>query len=384
MIKIIIWGFAIRFFVAVWNGFFGPSFGADGGDALSFHIGAVYYSGNLSFDEFKIGSFYSYVLGIFYFLVNDSLFFGSLLSCIAWLFSAVLLHRSMKLITMELSSQRLAMLFYVLFPSSIFFTSVTLREPYQLLFVNMAVYAALKVYIQKSFVHWSMLLVAVVGMGVLHGALLLFGPLFLIGLTMMIMLRRRSGFSFVKLAVITPILAISVFYGWPLFSAVSYNLEDGFASSVESFQYGALSTAARGNYRDDVSISGMLDLLLFLPLSLFQYFFEPMPWRRLAVVDLPLLMENVIRAWLIWKAVTGLRVMPLHNRRAVLFVFIAFLVIEVIWSVGTINWGTAARHHIPSFGLLLISAFAFSRRAHYRRSSLSLRRHKRHVFPARV
>ena len=43
------------------------------------------------------------------------------------------------------------MLVYALLPSSIIVTSVTLREPYQLLLVNLAILAALKIYWNKSF-----------------------------------------------------------------------------------------------------------------------------------------------------------------------------------------------------------------------------------------
>ena len=32
---------------------------------------------------------------------------------------------------------------------------------------------------------------------------------------------------------------------------------------------------------------------------------------------------------------------------------------EVIWALGTVNWGSAARHHVPAMGLLLIGSLAF-------------------------
>lgn len=34
--------------------------------------------------------------------------------------------------------------------------------------------------------------------------------------------------------------------------------------------------------------------------------------------------------------------------------------LEMIWSIGTINWGTAIRHHLPVWGLLLLAAYAAS------------------------
>ncbi|MEQ1711209.1 MAG: hypothetical protein ABL908_07400, partial [Hyphomicrobium sp.] len=35
-----------------------------------------------------------------------------------------------------------------------------------------------------------------------------------------------------------------------------------------------------------------------------------------------------------------------------------FLVCETIWAVGTVNWGTALRHHLPALGCLLVAGLA--------------------------
>ena len=36
---------------------------------------------------------------------------------------------------------------------------------------------------------------------------------------------------------------------------------------------------------------------------------------------------------------------------------ISYLALESIWSLGTINWGSSIRHHLPSYGILLIMSF---------------------------
>jgi len=48
-------------------------------------------------------------------------------------------------------------------------------------------------------------------------------------------------------------------------------------------------------------------------------------------------------------------------KNAMFFIFISYFAIEVIFAQGTINWGTAVRHHIPGLGLLVLSAFAYSK-----------------------
>jgi hypothetical protein len=372
MVRNIIWfGFFARVGVAIWNGFFGPSFGAEL-DAASFHLRAVDYARSLELDSFSIGWFYSYALGIVYSITVSSLFLGSLLSCFAWLYSATLLKQIMLLLCFSRDDAFQAMRIYVFLPSAIFFTSVTLREPFQLMFVNLAIYSGLKIYLEGSARHWLVIMLAVIGMGVLHGGLFAFGLFVVISTMVLLTLRGRKGFSLAKLAVVAPLAGIGILYGLSLFASFSYNLNDGLGAAVESYQQGGLNTIARTNYKSSVEIDGALGLLLFFPVSFFQYLFEPMPWRVSALSDIAMLFENVIRAWLMWRAVAGLRTMPMRTRRVVLFVFLSALVLEAIWSLGTINWGTAARHHIPSLGILVIAAFAYSRASNKPRRSRHL------------
>ena len=67
--KFILIGFFLRFLVAIWNGFFGPSIGADG-DALLFHAIALEVSQLGLFDaKYNIGWMYSIFLGSIYLIV---------------------------------------------------------------------------------------------------------------------------------------------------------------------------------------------------------------------------------------------------------------------------------------------------------------------------
>jgi len=268
------------------------------------------------------------------------------------------------------------MLIYALIPTSLMYTSVTLREPFQLLFINLALYAALKIYFHRSNAHWLVLFLAVVGMGSLHGALLAFGIFIIAGTLFLLTSRNRKGVSFTKVVLVTPIVILCLFYGFELFmSLTSYGdrLDDGLSAAVQVYQEGTLSDAydARANYRTEVAVNnGLGGLILSLPSFLFQYLFEPMPWKMSSIVDVVILLENMLRFWLIWNALKYLvgiyRNKPMFvvhnsfgNGRFIFFIFLSYLVMETIWSLGTTNWGTAIRHHLPSLGLLLVMGFAY-------------------------
>lgn len=357
-------GFLLRLVVAVWNGFYGPSFGAEG-DATGMHEVAVAYSRTFEVDRFYLSLLYAYALGLIYYVTIPSLFLGSVLSCFAWLASAHVLLKTMRLLSIRRRQRFGAMFVYALLPSSILWTAVTLREPYQLLVVNVAIYAALKIFLHKANRHWITLFCAS-GIGlVLHGAVFAFGLFLLVATSAATLFRRPRRLPIRRLLVAAPFAVAVLVYGYSLFtSSYSYGIGDGMdlTSAIESYQRGGLSIDARTHYKSSVAIDGVTGLLLFVPVSLLQYLFEPMPWRISAVADGAPLLENVLRAWLISKALARLRHLRSARRISVLLVFASYLVLETIWSVGTVNWGTSARHHIPAIGLLVLAAYARMRK----------------------
>ena len=371
-VKLTLWlGFFLRLGNAFSNGFYGPSYGASD-DSLGFHLNAVQYSQNLVFDVFVLGNIYSYILGIFYFITTDHLFLGSALSALGWLASAFILLRIMRILSFKMSSQWRVMLIYALIPSSLMYTSVTLREPFQLLFINLALYAALKIYFHRSNAHWLVLFLAAAGMGMLHGALLVLAIFIIVGTLFLLTTRNRKGMSFTKVILVSPIVILCLFYGFSLFTTFSYGdrLEDGLSLAVQTYQEGTMAAEQRAGYRTDIEINGLGGLILSIPSFLFQYLFEPMPWKISSIVDVVVLLENMLRFWLIWNALKYLVGSYLNkpmfvarnffgNGRFIFFIFLSYLVMETIWSLGTNNWGTASRHHLPSLGLLLVAGFAY-------------------------
>ena len=71
--------------------------------------------------------------------------------------------------------------------------------------------------------------------------------------------------------------------------------------------------------------------------------------------DLILVFENVIRFLFYTIVICGFYFYKLFRNKEFIIIFSVFIINELIWSLGTNNWGTASRHHIPSIGLMLIS-----------------------------
>ena len=76
-------------------------------------------------------------------------------------------------------------------------------------------------------------------------------------------------------------------------------------------------------------------------------------------MDVILTLENILRGIMIFLGIKALFFTEEDNKKILLILLFAFLVLEFTWSVGTTNWGTASRHHVPSLGLLLLVGFIF-------------------------
>lgn len=357
MLKIyIFFGFTLRLINSFWNGFFGPSFGADS-DAQGYYFKAFDYSQSLKLDGFVTGDLYPYILGALFYISGPSLFVASLLSSLIWLASAYVLILVMKSLCVNKEHQALSMAVFAFLPSSVMFTSVTLREPYQLLFVNLAILSTLKIVLYKRNLYWVILLVSVVGMGVLHGALFVFGVYLVVSCIFLPNISGLKKLNPFKISFIALLVVFIVIYSSALFDAISYQLNDGLHSAVEAYQNSALGMDARSNYKTIVDVSSLYDLVISLPLTLLQYLFEPFPWHISSLVDYVSFFENLLKIYLIVNVIRVINSGSCLNLALTKWLFVSWVVLSLIWSIGTVNWGTSIRHQIPGFGFLILSAF---------------------------
>lgn len=351
---IIFTGIVLRLFVATWNGFIEPTIGADL-DALTFHKVAVAVASTKAMTPIFIGWVYAYVLGRIYAVTTPALFGGCLLSCLSWLASAIFLLKSMRLSNFRPKSRVRALLVYSFLPSSVLLTGVTLREPFQLMFVNMALFASLNIACNRSPWYWIVLLLSIAGMGVLHGALIVLGVFLFVGTAWLVLTQK----NLVWLRWVCRGLAlVGCLGGLALVDIMAYRLDDGVCAALQSFRSGAIE--GRASYQSWINIGRLEEMPFFVFVALIQYMNEPILRLNFSLVDLPVLIENCLRLWLFWRMLHTVFTKPTSiESRPVVFVLIAYLIIESVWAIGTTNWGTAVRHHIPSLGLLLFGAYYF-------------------------
>ena len=137
----------------------------------------------------------------------------------------------------------------------------------------------------------------------------------------------------------------------------SYRLEDGLGKAIQLFNENSLLIDARTTYKSYADIEGIWDFGLFFIVSLFQYIFEPFPWNISTAQDFALASEGALRGYLIYRALLILLRYRDTNRKVLFLIFFLYLTLTAIFAIGTSNWGSAARHHVPSLGLLLLASY---------------------------
>ena len=136
----------------------------------------------------------------------------------------------------------------------------------------------------------------------------------------------------------------------------------GLPSAVETYQNGLLiNSINRADMRIyPVSIFDYIDLLMFIPILIYDYFMQPFFSKIISAGDLLAFFENNLRALLIFSCVIFFwKIRPLTNFKYSFYLFFSYCFIEVVWALGTSNWGTALRHHTTAIPVLILFFVSF-------------------------
>ena len=338
---IILIGFAVRIFIA-----FYPLPITEQADAIAFHNASVDFATSSNILDLRLGWIYTSFLGLIYKYISTSIFIGNSVSCLAWLISAFFFFYSVKLITSRKEIIILGLVIYCFLPSSILFTSVTLREAYQLLFLNASFYFFLKLYFSTERKYFFGFFVSIFLLGLLHGALLSWG-LFVVLILVLSKLHRYFLIGFLILTLIFIYYFINPYL-------------DHFIDVLREYKLNAIKDYARANYEDSVKLSQGFSFYHSGFISFVKYILEPYPNKITNIYDFVVFSENVLRIFLFIAAIFSFGETAKKEQPMLLLGILFYTAIEIIWSLGTVNWGTAIRHHVPSIGLLVfISTFYF-------------------------
>tara|TARA_B100000315_G_C14387244_1_gene500233 strand:- start:122 stop:826 length:705 start_codon:yes stop_codon:yes gene_type:complete len=120
------------------------------------------------------------------------------------------------------------------------------------------------------------------------------------------------------------------------------------------FRENAALHSGRTTYGVMLDTSSVIGLVKTIPIIFAQYMFAPFPWQVGSVRDIYALIESMLRFVLLFSAVSSWRRSSGEARSYYGFLLIVVLGLELVWALGTVNWGTAIRHHLPGHSVIVL------------------------------
>jgi hypothetical protein len=357
--------------VAFTNVFLFGTIGATG-DAQRFHGIAVTLaqSGEFNFSTGMV--LYNNTLGVIYWLFGSSHFLGEQFSILAFAISCIVLIKIMGLL--ELPRYRVsALLIFGALPSMVFFGSVTLREPYQVLFFMIAVYFGFLMSARRGGLAYCLpMFLSIIFIGILHKGLVIFAFYLLIlfivwtpyrGPGLLSLSKRRLTILLIILPLLTSFLYIeeSKYLHIVLFE-LFFN-GDGIFEIIEQFRenFSTRETLvnARAAYFVDLDFSSIFAIVGTFFSLLIHFLFAPFPWQVKNILDVYASMESILRLVLIYCSVRHWQNAYGVKRQQLGLLLLLFFSMSFLWSIGTSNYGTAARHNTVAWWILVVAGTPF-------------------------
>jgi len=332
-------------------------------DSRFFHRDTVSLGQSGNFLFFTNEKLYQSVLGVLYWIFEPSLLLGSQLSILMFAISCVILIKILGLL--ELSRYKVSVILaFGALPSMVFFSSVTLRESYQVLFFMLATYFGLRMLIERNIRVWGIFMVVpALIMGMFHNGLMVFA-VYLIALFMGWNIYSTSGWLVLRREYLLRVFVVLTLILSTIFLTKSQYAELGILSSIVNidileqmvvFQSRNSATVTRATYDTFLDSSSPFRIVYTSFVLYLNGLFAPFPWQVENVRDVVGSLEGILRMVLIGFSLKHLCRAHGAQFRLLLLMFILFFSMSFMWAMGTTNYGTAMRHNLVSWWILAIT-----------------------------
>jgi hypothetical protein len=289
-----------------------------------------------------------YFLGLLYKIINiKDIFFGSFLSCIFWLLSCFILIKIFNELNYK-KYQLISIILYCYLPTSLIYCSVTMREPLMMFVVNYCILILIKIFKKEYIIKNTIVLLSLYVILILLHVSFITTAIFILSVVIVNLVFSNYGIR-------NKIIIASAFYF--LINIIALNIFTFTQQNYHLFEYFNLrqigeQALARASYSNGM-IRSLFSLIQFSFNALFNYFMQPLVFKKMLLRDYVIFFENMIRVAILLTSLHLVLRRPINCRVPIILIFIIYMIIEWTWALGTINWGTAARHHLPTLGLLI-------------------------------
>jgi hypothetical protein len=346
--------------VALINVYIFETFGADR-DAAHFHRLSEEFAEHGEWEFTTEARLYVQILGYVYRWFGTSHLLGEELSILAFSFSCVVLMKIIRLLGIT-RYKFYSLLAFGALPTMIFFGSITLREPYQVVFFMLAVFFGLKMHFKGGInIYIPAFVLSVSLLCVLHKGLIWYGlfivPCFFIWSPRptqhlgYVKKLRLVAFAMAPIALLGVVIVTAMLPSGSLYIRV---METGFLDVIAGFRKGLILTPGRTTYGLTIDVTSNLMADYSCVKLYIYYLFAPFPWQIHSILDVYACMESFFRMILICFSVKQWRNAVGSQRRLFGLMLILFFSISFLFALGTANYGTAMRHHMLDWWIIVI------------------------------
>ena len=341
------------------NTYPGSFYAVSSSDAFGFSTKASILSENFSLTNVITTlkwNLYPLLLSIVYFLTFPNIYVGSIFTILIWSISFFVIYDTLKKLELSKLSTLLALTFYSCFPSLIIFSSITLRDVFILLFINITLNFFVRLYYYKKYfkylviIFFQALLVFLMHKNFIILFYMMLPIFYFIIFTLINFYNKRFQMWYLYLC----LFVVFIFFNIDLLINLS-----PFYDMLNGFQTGGVGNTLKGRttYVQEVFyITNLYDLLYYTIVSFYNYMFSPFIFNlnEIKIYDFIVIFENLFRFIIIFLILFKLRYLNNTDKYFTVLFLIIFFSIEFSWALGTFSWGTAIRHHLTSIGVLTI------------------------------
>lgn len=321
-------------------------------DANMFHNYALEIAQQSDFKwELGLPFYRHFFLGGAYYFFGASFFLGCELSIFAFSVSTIIFVKFARLLEIKVKTG--SILLWGALPTVLLLGSIPLRESYQTLFFMLVLYFGAKWITSKKITNalWVMLFIFILALWHHVFSLIGLGIFFSLG-WMKLQEKGTSWYSkiFAILLFISMVVGfVSVLDNPALQILINQDALETIANLREFRDLGS-----RADYSVVFDATSWSSSLSTLPLVIVNYFIEPMPWKLSNLLDLYAFLENWLRLLLIYFILKDMKDVTWAQKRLRMFLISMYFSLEILWAFGTTNYGTAIRHHMVGYWLLVL------------------------------
>jgi hypothetical protein len=334
-------------------------------DALDMHVAALQRLGRWDSSVRVGGLFYVQLLGAAYEVLAPSSFLGQQLSILAYALSCLVFLRLLAALGVDRNRWVLLAL-YALPLSMLRYTSTTIREAYQVLFLTLAIYWAIRYKRQASALAFALSAASAIAAGIFHDGLIVYS-IFLVGLIIVWPMgavtsstSHSKRLAMRRLLLAVPLTLAAAWAAYRVIAGTGGGLAVQAVTSRRALEYaaryreGGLRIDARTTYQVRLNTSSFPALVASLGPVFVYYMFTPFPWQIRSPQDVYGAAEAMLRLLLLIYAIQEWRSSTGERRRLIGLLLVAYLSLAFLWSLGTVNYGTASRHHLTTTWILIL------------------------------